>query len=251
MATAESTIDFWHHTGVDELDALCIPHADGTQAYARDQKQTDYKSGDLVLFSGNDIWGQFIRLFTQSKWSHVGMIVCDEQEQNPHIYEMRARRGAQITPLQHRVNTFKGKMAIRQIKSALNGQQLERLYEYVDNTENKPFDVNYVNLIDSFLMFWTFNIKPLQGFFDAPTFEQCQQKNLQPNADNFYDQRSSNLCTELLLGAMDDMSIRGHAKKLTRPAQTYLPQDFASDSVDEHFCCNNPDCLYAREVPLK
>ena len=36
---------------------------------------TKLQTGDVVLFSGHTIWSRMIRLISESKWSHVGMIV--------------------------------------------------------------------------------------------------------------------------------------------------------------------------------
>lgn len=243
MALQEDTLQFWQHTGVDERKEATTPCAGGHCPVTRSKYEGRVKTGDLLLFSGNDLWSGFIKCMTLSDWTHVGMVVCDEQDENPQVFEMHARRGAQMVPLDHRIKSYKGIISVRPLVTELDGSQLDALYTYVDDSLSTPFKANYQHLVDSYLMYWSFNIPLMGGAFVTP--------------DSSLPKSNGKMCTELLLNAMDSMKLRKPVLKrskrngtVIRSPCSYMPQDFSSSSVDDFFNETQPLCLYGKERTL-
>ena len=59
------------------------------------------RTGDLVLFASNGVFGALIRFFTRSVFTHVGMVLVDPPFGVPHVrvHDLEARpRGARSEP---------------------------------------------------------------------------------------------------------------------------------------------------------
>ena len=91
------------------------------------QLRKKIKTGDLVLFSGKGGVSDWIKLFTGSKFSHIGLaLVLSDDDQDmvlllesttlndiEDIESGQIRRGVQLVPLSERVRTYKGKVYLR------------------------------------------------------------------------------------------------------------------------------------------
>lgn len=89
----------------------------------RDQLQT----GDVVLFSGRGFFSWLIQVFTNSNWSHVGMVVKLPEYDTVLLFESttlsktkgfftgKTKEGVQLVSLSSRIKDYNGKVAIRHI----------------------------------------------------------------------------------------------------------------------------------------
>lgn len=83
-------------------------------------------TGDLVLFSGKGLVSGTIRLFTGSRWSHVGMVVRSEDEvllleatvtdEAVDISLGRPVRGVQVVRLADKLAAYDGAVALRRLE---------------------------------------------------------------------------------------------------------------------------------------
>ena len=113
------------------------------------------KTGDIVLFSGRCRVARTIQVLTLCKWSHVGMIIIDENYDTPLVYESthndrvpgldlgEKTKGVQIVKLTDRLEGYKGDMAImRLMDNNFNDCSLTRLDSMRKNFKGKPFEKN-------------------------------------------------------------------------------------------------------------
>lgn len=94
------------------------------------------KTGDIVLYSGRCKVARTIQLLTWCKWSHVGMIIIDDNYDEPLVYESthndrvpgldlgRRTQGVQVVKLSDRLFGYQGDMAIQKL-SGCNITQLD------------------------------------------------------------------------------------------------------------------------------
>lgn len=85
-------------------------------------------TGDLVLFSGKGLVSGTIRVFTRSRWSHIGMVVRDEvsgevllleatiTDEAPDVSLGRAVRGVQVVRLADKLAAYDGAVALRRLE---------------------------------------------------------------------------------------------------------------------------------------
>lgn len=84
-------------------------------------------TGDLVLFSGRGLVSGTIRVFTGSRWSHVGLVVRGERgellmleatntDEAPDIALGRAVRGVQVVRLDEKLANYDGVVALRRLE---------------------------------------------------------------------------------------------------------------------------------------
>lgn len=85
-------------------------------------------AGDLVLFSGKGLVSGTIRLFTRSRWSHVGMVVRDPHggeallleststDESADISLGRPVRGVQVVRLAEKLAAYDGTIVLRKLE---------------------------------------------------------------------------------------------------------------------------------------
>lgn len=85
-------------------------------------------TGDLVLFSGKGLVSGTIRLFTRSRWSHIGIVLRDETDgdvlllestitdEAPDITLGRPVRGVQVVRLAEKLAAYEGAVALRRLE---------------------------------------------------------------------------------------------------------------------------------------
>lgn len=112
-------------------------------------------SGDLVLFSGKGLVSGTIRLFTRSRWSHVGLVVRDPQNGEALLLEStstdesadislgRPVRGVQVVRLAEKLAAYDGAIALRKLemedRPAEFDQQLQEIVGLWRYREYKSF----------------------------------------------------------------------------------------------------------------
>ena len=114
------------------------------------------RTGDLVLFAGQGVVGDTIRLFTRSYWSHVGMVYRAPEQgrllllestnmsSTPDLIRGCPVSGVALVPLAGRVESYRGAVAIRRrIGESPPPQRLRMLDRMVKRVLHRPYK-NYV-----------------------------------------------------------------------------------------------------------
>lgn len=86
------------------------------------------RTGDLVLFSGKGLISGSVRLFTRSRWSHVGMVLrcgktgaallleATNTDESVDIDLGRPVRGVQVVSLAQKLRAYDGTIALRRLE---------------------------------------------------------------------------------------------------------------------------------------
>lgn len=137
------------------------------------------KTGDIILFSGTCFISQVIKFCTNSKWSHVGMIINDPDHHTPLIYESSHDHGVQLVPFNERRRAFAGDMALRRLKCSLSDNDLYRLRMFRHYIKGAPFEKNRLQMLASVFQ-WRFlpNREDLSSVFCSELIAQCYQEML-------------------------------------------------------------------------
>ena len=131
------------------------------------------KTGDILLFDycGGGISGyisKLIKYFTESKYTHIGMIVCDPDFTYPplkgiYIWESgfenipdpenkKIKYGVQFTPIEKILSEYKNKgyVYLRKLKCNkinISNKKLKIIHEKV---HNKPYDINIFDWLEAY-----------------------------------------------------------------------------------------------------
>lgn len=119
----------------------------------------ELQTGDLVLFSGNEILSNAIQLVTDSKYTHVGMVVVVDKEhplnglengsyllealsdQDVEDAELEEKtNGVQLTRLNERINKYEGNVYCRRLDIDRDKQFWEKLNHVYDLIRGVPFN---------------------------------------------------------------------------------------------------------------
>lgn len=110
--------------------------------------------GDILLFRTPHAISNSVRLFTQSRWDHVAMIVRiplnSTRMQNLCVFEATYTGGVQTYPLYTRLQSWatcpqKMKMSLRKIENWKPSQHdLHRLDQFVSKSSGKPYGITPV-----------------------------------------------------------------------------------------------------------
>ena len=134
------------------------------------------KTGDILLFAGNSkswffkIFDGLIRYFTNSDYTHIGMVLKDPTfihpklegyyvwesglEKNPDPQDGKKKFGVQITPIDEIIGDYSkdgGKIYYRKLKYDLTSFSKENLDKVHDVVYDKPYDINPVDWINAAL----------------------------------------------------------------------------------------------------
>jgi hypothetical protein len=97
------------------------------------------QTGDLLLFSGRGWSSDVIRWFTGSCWTHVGVIVCLDDVDEPLVFEStlspesvdlfrgEACSGVTLVPLSRRLADYEGEIVLRRREGAPLAHRQRRL----------------------------------------------------------------------------------------------------------------------------
>ena len=134
----------------------------------------NFQTGDILLFDGSD-WnipfGGFsflIKYFTNSDWSHIGMIVKDpgdftkkDMPKGLYLWESsfslndtedhEIKIGVQLTPLENLINNYDGIIHWRKLNPGNVQITNEKLAEIHNLVHGKPYDVNPIDWFDALI----------------------------------------------------------------------------------------------------
>jgi hypothetical protein len=188
-------------------------------------------TGDIVLFSGKGGISDCIKLFSGSKWSHIGIVVKHVELDFIMLWESTTlcnvadaedgtqKQGVQIVALSDRLNSYDGDVSVRKFLGQRTPAMLAALKQFRDESKNKAYEQSKLELIHS-LLDWAI----------------CEENN-----EDF----SSFFCSELVAEALERMGIMNG--KL--PANEFIPRDFKNGNRFEHYL--NPGMTYSPEIVLK
>lgn len=131
------------------------------------------ETGDLVLFGGKGWLSGIIRLFTGSRWTHVGMVIRLEGWREPLLLEANSMSdaadclaskpmpGVTLTRLHERITGYTGEVGVRRRR----GQPLSRARQRLVRRLVKRLHLRpYKNFVVSLLMDVMFGIRRGPGY---------------------------------------------------------------------------------------
>lgn len=176
------------------------------QAY--ENLRPSLKTGDVVLFSGKGGISTGIKWFTNSKWSHVGMVLKLTEWDAVMLWESttlsdiadvesgKERKGVQIVPLSERVRKYKGEVSIRLLDIERTPEMLKELSLLRSEIKGRPYEKDKIELI--------------KAAYDGP---------FGANKEDL----SSLFCSEMVAEAYQRMGLLSEKKS----SNEYTPKDFA------------------------
>lgn len=172
--------------------------------------RTRLKTGDIVLFSGKGGISTGIKWFTQSKWSHVGMVLRLPEWDVVLLWESttlsniadiesgRERKGVQLVPLSERIKKYKGEASIRLLDVERTPEMLTQLSILRAEIKGRPYEKDKIELIKS--------------AYDGPFGENIEDL-------------SSLFCSEMVAEAYQRMGLLAEEP----PSNEYTPKDFSDE----------------------
>ena len=147
------------------------------------------RTGDVVLFSGKSFFSKLIRFGTGSAWSHVGLVLKLPEYNFLTIYEStgkgslkdvvsgKPQRGVQLVPMNDRVYSYKGKIAVRQLEDIeLDDWSIQSLMEVRKALRGRPYEKSVRNLLRAA---WDTlsprNVEDLSSVFCSELVAECYQ----------------------------------------------------------------------------
>lgn len=173
------------------------------------------RTGDLVLFSGSCHIGKLIKVLQGNPWSHIGMIVMDNQYDFPCLYESthsdglidldtgKITQGVQMVPFHEKVKVYPGSIGYRRL------------------TNVSDQDLNYKRFAQL--------KKSLQG----RAFEQSILQMVKANYDGPFghnkEDLSSLFCSELIAASYQALGLL--PSRNIKTSSEYTPSDFSSEKL--------------------
>lgn len=127
-----------------------------------DQERNKMKTGDIILFSGKGNISHGIKLVTNSKWSHVGMVLRLPESKAVFLWESttlsnlkdaidgRSKKGVQLVLLSERVKAYQGEISVRHLKNfELDKIGYLKLMKFRERVKNRPYEKDKLELIKS------------------------------------------------------------------------------------------------------
>ncbi len=145
---------------------------------------------DIVLFSGEGIISNGIKLATGNKWSHIGVVfnirevdmVCLLESTTlssvEDVITGKGFSGVQIVPLSQRVLTYQGDISIRQLSGFTKLlYHKEVLNKFRRNYHGVPYEQNKIELVKSaYDGPWGDNVEDLSSLFCSEVVAELYQK---------------------------------------------------------------------------
>ena len=168
----------------------------------------ELKTGDIVLFSGKGGISTGIKWFTQSKWSHVGMVLRLLEWDAVLLWESttlsdiadvesgKERKGVQLVPLSERIRKYNGAASIRLLDLERTPDMLKELSLLRAEVKGRPYEKDKIEL-----------------------FRSAYEGPLGANAEDL----SSLFCSEMVAEAYQRMGLLSEKK----PSNEYIPKDFS------------------------
>ena len=177
-----------------------------------EEVRPELKTGDIVLMGGTSIFSRAIRMLTDSRWSHVGMVMkIDEPDilllwestTNGHDKDVQTgkiKRGVQLVPLSKRVKDHTGNLGFRPLNRGITQAEMAKLNSFRHSVKDKGYDFDGLELLRAALdagLFWE-NREDLSAYFCSELIAETYQA----------------------IGFLDDV----------KPSNEYTPDDFSSES---------------------
>jgi hypothetical protein len=131
---------------------------------AYDRVRSKLDTGDIVLFQGRGFVSHMIRLGTSSRWSHVGMVVKQDEWGTLMLWESQgiqtltdvltgtARNGVKLVVLSDRVKTFDGEVSVRRLTGFERDAAMKRkLRAFRNEVRGRPFEKSVLTQIKAAL----------------------------------------------------------------------------------------------------
>lgn len=147
-------------------------------------------TGDIILFSGKGAISHGIKLFTLSKWSHVGMVLKLPDTDTVFLWESTIisnladaidgtkKKGVQLVLLSDRIKTYKGEASVRHLKGVtIDKNKYQTLMEFRKDVRNRPYEKNEIELIKSaYDGPWGHNEEDLSSLFCSELVAEAYQR---------------------------------------------------------------------------
>jgi len=124
-----------------------------------DSIEDTFDNLDILLFTAKGPISNVIKLFTWSKWSHVGAIIkikgelyCWESTTLNRSENLSGivKKGVQLTPLKERISEHKGQVAVKRLNVAIRDIYfLEKLNRFKKKMDGVEYEENYWELFKS------------------------------------------------------------------------------------------------------
>lgn len=196
--------------------AEASPGAPSAAPVAYTELRSSMQTGDLVLFSGRTWFSRAVQYFSDTPWSHVGMVLRLPEYDFVCLYEATALHdlqdldtgtvhdGVQLVPLSRRLQTYNGSVAYRKLHGfSVAGEHLQALLRLRHTFRGRPWEKHNMELVRAM---WASLTGPsahgrvdLSSFFCSELISKCYQT----------------------LGLLDSGP---HA----RPCDEYIPADFSA-----------------------
>lgn len=129
-----------------------------------DQTLSTLNTGDIILFKGNRFISSFICFMTQSHWSHIGIVIKDEQG-NPLLFEATTvtetpdielgkpvDRGITLVCLKQRIMQYPGKVAVRRLEGVRRCCVIQKnVKQFVEHFKGRPYKRYSLAFLNGFL----------------------------------------------------------------------------------------------------
>ncbi len=176
------------------------------EAYANLRPQM--KTGDIVLFSGKGGISTGIKWFTNSRWSHVGMVLRLIEWDAVLLWESttlsniadvesgKERKGVQIVPLSERIKKYDGEISVRMLDQKPTPEMHKELSLLREEVKGRPYEKSKIELF--------------KAAYDGPFGRNNEDL-------------SSLFCSELVAEAYQRMGLLSEDKA----SNEYTPKDFS------------------------
>lgn len=123
----------------------------------------DLKTGDIILFSGKSLISRMIRLFTFSRWSHIGLVIRDRRTDELLLWEATTdnivddyelgprRRCVQLVKLEEKIRHYRGVVAVRHLRGVEIDLQMQ---SELDNLVKQLRTASYQNYLIEYLRYF-------------------------------------------------------------------------------------------------
>ncbi|MEO0966166.1 MAG: hypothetical protein AAFY08_13740 [Planctomycetota bacterium] len=196
----------------------------------------DLKTGDILLFAGEDKFSQGIRLVTGGIWSHVAMVVVLELpgEQTmvaawesttlspvKDLWSGKEHKGVSLVSLSDRVAKQVGRIAVRPLSDPIDEPMEAALWEARKLMARRPYERDFIELAKS--------------AYDGP---------FGTNREDL----SSVFCSELVAEAYQGMALLPDVEDGGPPSNEYTPRDFSTSALNPLELMNGYELLDEVEI---
>ena len=129
-------------------------------------KIDELETGDIILFSGNYFLSYIVEYFTNSIYSHVGIVLKNPNlgdarfkgiyllesgfENTPDPENHRIKKGVQIINLEDKIKNYRGRIYVRKLHCTRDKKFYEKIIEIHSTVHNIPYDLNPIDWIKGY-----------------------------------------------------------------------------------------------------